>query len=44
MSSRARKKSDVGKATVIGLICLLLIYISASVLPYGYLPTPRSPP
>lgn len=38
MSSRARKKSDVGKATVIGLICLLLIYISASVLPYGYLP------
>lgn len=38
MSSRARKKSDVGKATVIGLVCLLLIYISASVLPYGYLP------
>lgn len=38
MSSRARKKSDVGKATVIGLICLLLIYISASVLPYGYMP------
>ncbi len=38
MSSRAQKKSDVGKATVIGLICLLLIYIGASVLPYGYLP------
>ncbi len=38
MSSRARKKSQVGKATVIGLICLLAIYISASVLPYGYLP------
>ncbi len=38
MSSRARKKSDVGKATIIGLICLLLIYICASVLPYGYLP------
>ncbi|MEA5021148.1 MAG: basic amino acid/polyamine antiporter [Gordonibacter sp.] len=38
MSSRAKKKSDVGKATVIGLICLLLIYIGASVLPYGYLP------
>lgn len=38
MSSRARKKSQVGKATVIGLICLLAIYVSASVLPYGYLP------
>lgn len=38
MSSRAQKKSDVGKATVIGLVCLLLIYIGASVLPYGYLP------
>ena len=38
MSSRAKRKSDVGKATVIGLVCLLLIYISASVLPYGYLP------
>ena len=37
MSSRAEKKSDVGKATVIGLICLLVIYICASVLPYGYM-------
>lgn len=37
MSSRARKKSDVGKATVIGLVCLLVIYIGASVLPYGYM-------
>lgn len=37
MSSRARKKSEVGKATVIGLICLLLIYIGASVLPYGFM-------
>lgn len=38
VSSRAEKKSDVGKATVIGLVCLLLIYIGASVLPYGYMP------
>ncbi|WP_102378156.1 basic amino acid/polyamine antiporter [Raoultibacter timonensis] len=38
MSSRARRKSDVGKATVIGLICLLAIYVCASVLPYGYMP------
>ncbi len=38
MSSRANKKSDVGKATVIGMIVLLLIYICASVLPYGYMP------
>ncbi|RNL39872.1 basic amino acid/polyamine antiporter [Paraeggerthella hongkongensis] len=38
VSSRAEKKSDAGKATVIGLICLLVIYIGASVLPYGYLP------
>lgn len=35
MSSRAAKKSDVGRATVIGLVCLLLIYMGASVLPYG---------
>lgn len=37
MSSRARKKSQVGLATVIGLVCLLLIYIGASVLPYGFM-------
>lgn len=38
MSSRARNKRQVGKATVIGLICLLAIYIGASILPYGYMP------
>lgn len=38
VSSRAEKKSNVGKATVIGMVCLLLIYIGASVLPYGYMP------
>ncbi len=37
MSSRAKKKSDAGKATILGLICLLTIYILASVLPYGYM-------
>lgn len=37
MSSRAEKKSDVGKATIIGMICLLVIYISASILPYGFM-------
>ena len=37
MSSRARNKHEVGKATIIGLICLLLIYIGCSVLPYGYM-------
>ncbi len=38
VSSRAEKKSDAGKATVIGLVCLLVIYIAASVLPYGFMP------
>ncbi|WP_288737768.1 basic amino acid/polyamine antiporter [uncultured Enorma sp.] len=37
MSSRAARKRDVGKATVIGLACLLAIYIGCSVLPYGYM-------
>ncbi|ACU93894.1 amino acid transporter [Cryptobacterium curtum DSM 15641] len=38
MSKRAEKKSDVGKATIIGLIVLLVLYIGASVLPYGVMP------
>ena len=37
VSARARHKSDVGKATVIGFLCLLAIYLGASVLPYGYM-------
>lgn len=37
LSSRARKKSDAGKATIIGLLCLILIYVLASILPYGYM-------
>lgn len=38
MSARAEKKSDVGKATVLGLVVLLVLYIGASVLPYGVMP------
>ena len=38
MSKRAERKSDVGKATIIGLIVLLVLYIGASVLPYGVMP------
>ena len=37
LGSRAEKRSDVGKATIIGIVCLLAIYIGASILPYGYL-------
>lgn len=37
MSSRAKKKSDASKATIIGLLSLLLIYVLASLLPYGYM-------
>ena len=37
MSSRAEKKSDVGKAAIIGLIILIVIYMASSVLPYGYM-------
>lgn len=38
MSARAEKKSDVGKATILGLVVLLVLYIGASVLPYGVMP------
>lgn len=37
VSSRAARKTDVGKATLIGFICLMLIYVGASVLSYGYM-------
>lgn len=37
LSSRAESKNDAGKATIIGIISLLAIYILASVLPYGYM-------
>jgi arginine:ornithine antiporter/lysine permease len=35
MSARAERKSDVGKATILGLVILLVLYIGASLLPYG---------
>ncbi len=37
LSSRAKSKTDAGKATIIGIVCLLIIYVLASVLPYGYM-------
>lgn len=35
MSGRAKRKSEVGSATIIGLFVLLALYIGASVIPYG---------
>lgn len=35
MSDRAQNRSIVGKSTVLGLIGLLVVYVSASMLPYG---------
>ncbi|MFV0559597.1 MAG: basic amino acid/polyamine antiporter [Enterococcus sp.] len=37
VGSRAKKKSDVGKATILGLIGLLIVYALVSLLPYGSL-------
>ena len=36
MGDRAKKKSDAGRATIIGLVVLLFIYILLSLLPFGY--------
>lgn len=38
VSARAARKNDVGKATLIGFLCLMAIYVGASVLPFGYMP------
>lgn len=38
LGHRARNKSDVSRATILGVTALVVIYIAASVLPYGYLP------
>lgn len=35
LSGRARKRSDVGKATLLGFLLALIIYILLSVLPFG---------
>lgn len=37
MSSRARSQSDVSKATFLGFLGCLVIYIGLSVLPFGFL-------
>lgn len=41
LSGRARKKEDVGKATLIGFIVSLVICILVSVLPFGILTQPE---
>lgn len=38
MSGRAKRRSDIGKATVIGLVSVLLIYILISLLSLGIMP------
>lgn len=38
LGSRANKKSDVSRATVLGCTALVIIYVAASILPYGFLP------
>lgn len=38
LSGRAKNKKDVGKATLIGFIVALFIYILLSVLPFGAMP------
>ncbi len=37
LSGRAQKSSDVGRATIMGFLGCLLIYVLLSVLPFGYL-------
>ena len=38
LSGRARNKADVGKATLIGFIVALVVYVLLSVLPFGIAP------
>lgn len=38
LSSRARSRKDAGRATVLGLLVLLVVYMAVSVLPYGVVP------
>lgn len=37
LSNRAKSQSDVGKATLIGFLGCLIVYILLSVLPYGFM-------
>ena len=40
LSARAKKNTDVGKATVIGLVCIILLYITIMVLSLGIMKRP----
>lgn len=35
VGSRVKKKSDVGKATILGIFGLIIVYVLVSMLPYG---------
>lgn len=37
LGHRANKKSDVSRATILGCTVLIIIYVAASILPYGFL-------
>lgn len=37
MGDRARRKSDAGRASILGLLSLLVIYTLLSLLPFGYM-------
>lgn len=37
LGHRAERKSDVSRATILGCTALVIIYVAASILPYGYL-------
>ena len=37
LGHRAERKSDVSKATIMGATALVVIYVAASILPYGFL-------
>ncbi len=37
VSKRAKRPEDAGKATIIGILTLLFLYICTSILPYGYM-------
>ncbi len=38
ISDRARSQKDVGKATILGFLCCLAIYVLLSLLPFGRMP------
>lgn len=39
LSGRARRNKDVGKSTVIGFLCIFLIYLMISIMSMGVMPT-----